>query len=466
MGESSKKRGQSPALLIGIALTLLVVIAHRFIPERRLTLDSARAGATFFLMNSGEGPPPKVDWVDQSRLHFYCKFAKETTNAGCSFTYLLYPETAADHGMDLSRFSKLNLSIRYKGAGRYLRVAIRNFDPRFSDLKDSNSSKFNSLNLPPKDLLQPVSIDLHEFTVPEWWVGQYNLPREQAQPDLSNATALSIDLLGDLAGTEHDIQIDKIEFSGDWISAESWYLGILCAWMILAATYGTSQWLMLRRKAREQRRKINELADSNAQLQGEKEKFEKLSTIDGLTKVLNRHGIEQFTAALQTSNLPTSVIVIDLDHFKKVNDHRGHYAGDRVLATVGEILRGQTRNTDGLGRWGGEEFVLICPGANLSKAADLAEKLRQRIMQTNFIPEDPLAVTASFGVATAPPGASFEDAFRQADEALYLAKNRGRNCVVAAGDDQMHKVTGARKGTWALISGRFKLHGSSKTKEN
>jgi len=132
--------------------------------------------------------------------------------------------------------------------------------------------------------------------------------------------------------------------------------------------------------------------------------------------------------------------------------------GDRVLQTVGEILRAHTRNTDGLGRWGGEEFVLVCPGASLSKAADLAEKLRHRIMNTDFVPEDPLPVTASFGVAATQGDLNFEDAFRQADQALYLAKSRGRNCVVAATGDQMHKVTGARKGTWALMSGRFKLH--------
>ena len=125
---------------------------------------------------------------------------------------------------------------------------------------------------------------------------------------------------------------------------------------------------------------------------------------------------------------------------------------------MGEILRAHTRNTDGLGRWGGEEFVLVCPGASLEKAAELAEKLRHRIMETNFIPEDPLPITASFGVAASHADQSFEDAFRQADQALYLAKSRGRNCVVAASEDQMHKVTGARKSAWALLSGRFKLH--------
>jgi diguanylate cyclase (GGDEF)-like protein len=300
------------------------------------------------------------------------------------------------------------------------------------------------VNLQPKDLATPVAIDLHEFAVPEWWVAQYDLPRDLAQPDLSNAIAFSVYLQGEPAGIDHHIQIDKVEFTGDWISAESWYLGILCAWMIAAAIYGSSQWLRLHRQHRE--------------LQREKDRYKELSTIDGLTKALNRHGIEQFIASLNFTHLPTSVIVIDLDHFKKINDQRGHYAGDRVLQSVGEILRSHTRYTDGLGRWGGEEFILVCPGATLAKASDLAEKLRQRIMQTSFLPEDPLAVTASFGVATSPAGGSFEDAFQQADQALYLAKSRGRNCVVAAGDDQMHKVTGARKGTWALISGRFKLH--------
>ncbi|HEU4590637.1 MAG TPA: diguanylate cyclase [Steroidobacteraceae bacterium] len=445
-----RKSRQATALLIGISLTLLALVAHRFLPERRLTLDSAKEGATFFLMKSDEGAPARVEWLDQARFHFICEIPREVANQGCSFTYLLY-STDASQGTDLSRYRDVTLALRYAGDAGYLRIAIRNFDPRFSRVEDPNSSKFNFVSLHPKDLAQPVVIGLDEFAVPEWWVGQYDLPRQLIRPDFRNATAFSIDLLGDLAGTHHDIQIDSIEFSGDWISAEYWYLGILCVWMILGATYGISLWLRMRRKHREQRKRIRHL-------ESEKEKLQKLSTLDALTKVLNRHGIEQFVGSLRSVHMPTSVIVIDLDHFKRVNDDRGHHVGDRVLKTVGEILRAHTRNTDGLGRWGGEEFVLVCPGANLATAADLAEKLRHKIMETNFAPEDPLHITASFGVAASHGDTSFEDAFRHADQALYLAKNRGRNCVVAAAEDQLHKVTGARKSTWALISGRFKLH--------
>jgi diguanylate cyclase (GGDEF)-like protein len=450
LDDATPRKSHSAALLIGILLTCVAMVGHRFLPDRTLVLESTGTDPFPFLMQSGNGAPADIEWIDQTRFHFACQFPKASVDQGCSFGYPLHAESI-DKGVDLSKFRTLNLTIRYTGKARYLRVAIRNFDPRFSTIEDLNSPKYNYVNVPARDLAHPVAIKLSEFWVPEWWIAQYDLPRALSQPDLSNATIFSIDLLGALAETHHDIQIDKIEFVGAWISAESWYLGILCVLLIVATTYGMSQWVRLRRKHREQRRKINDL-------ESEKENYRRLSTLDALTNVLNRHGIERFVESLQNTRVPASVIIIDIDHFKRVNDQRGHYGGDRVLRKMGEILGAQTRNTDGLGRWGGEEFVLVCPGASLSKAAELAEKLRQRIVDTNFIPEDPLPITASFGVASVREDQSFEDAFRQADEALYLAKSRGRNCVVAAGHDQMHNVTGARKGTWALMSGRFKLH--------
>ena len=446
-----RKPTQSAVLLLGILVTLLAVVAHRFLPERRLTIDSSREGANFFPVESGSGVQAAFKWIDQAKFHYTCQFPRATVMQGCGFAYMLSGADAS-RGIDLSRFRTLKLAVRYTGDSQYLRVGIRNFDPRFSRLEDLNSPKFNFVNIPTRDLDRPIAINMSEFAVAEWWTTAYNLPREYSRPDLRNATVLNIDLQGDLGGTYHDIQIDRIEFVGHWISAESWYLGILCVWMVVGTVYGTSQWLRMRRKQRMQREKIRSL-------EHEKEKYLKLSTMDGLTNVLNRHGIDQFIAALRITGVPASVIVIDLDNFKLVNDQRGHYGGDRVLRTMGEILRSQTRNTDGLGRWGGEEFVLVCPGTGLAKAVELAEKLRQKVAETNFIPEDPLPITASFGVAASSADQSFEDAFRQADQALYLAKSRGRNCVVAANADQMHKVTGARKGTWALISGRFKLHG-------
>jgi diguanylate cyclase (GGDEF)-like protein len=441
-----------PLLLLCILLTLLAVVAHGFLPERTLTIDSSRPGANFFLVESGNQAQSKNEWVDQGRFHYACQFPQASALQGCGFAFMLTVGSDSQ-GIDLSRFHTLKLAVRYTGNAQYLRVGIRNFDPRFSKVEDLNSPKFNFVNIPTRDLGQPITVNTSEFAVAEWWTTMYNLKREYSRPDLTNATVLNIDLQGstDLAGSHHDIAIDKVEFVGDWISAEYWYLGILTLWMVLGTAYGPSQWLAMRRAHRAQRQKIAELAL-------EKDKFEKLSTTDALTGVLNRHGIDQFITALGVSKVSASVIVLDLDHFKRVNDQRGHTAGDRVLRTLGEILRSALRNTDAVGRWGGEEFVMVCPGASLTKAAELAEKLRRWISETNFIAEDPLPITASFGVAASGDDRGFEEVFRQADQALYLAKSRGRNCVVAATEEQMHKMTGASKGTWALVSGRFKLH--------
>jgi len=449
-----RKSSRSAAfLLLGILLTLLALIGRQFLPERRFAIDSVRHGSSSFLVQTGNGAASDLRWIDQNQFHYACRIPPATAMQGCGFAYMLSGSMDSSQGVDLSRFKTLNLAVRYTGQAQYLRVAIRNFDPRFSKIEDLNSPKFNFVNIPTKDLSQPIAISMREFTVAEWWMGAYNHPREYSHPDLGNATVLNIDLQGqvDLAGTEHDIEIEKVEFVGDWISAEYWYLGILCGWMVFGTAYGASVWMRMRRKHQAQREMISDL-------EHEKDMYQKLSTLDGLTGVLNRHGIGQFIAALGITRVTASVIVIDLDHFKRINDERGHAIGDRVLRTLGEILSASTRNTDAVGRWGGEEFVLVCPGASLANAADLAEKLRHKIMETNFIPEDPIAITASFGVAASKTDQGFEDVFRQADQALYLAKNRGRNCVVCANEDQMHKVTGARKGALALISGRFKLH--------
>ncbi|UWX04039.1 GGDEF domain-containing protein [Pseudoxanthomonas sp. NC8] len=130
--------------------------------------------------------------------------------------------------------------------------------------------------------------------------------------------------------------------------------------MVLGAVYATSQWLKMRRAHSAQSRQIDAL-------EHEKFQFQKLAMLDSLTKVLNRHGINRFIAALRITGAPASVIVIDVDYFKRINDRRGHDVGDRVLRAMGEILVSSTRNTDAVGRWGGEEFVLVCPGASLGK---------------------------------------------------------------------------------------------------
>jgi diguanylate cyclase (GGDEF)-like protein len=184
------------------------------------------------------------------------------------------------------------------------------------------------------------------------------------------------------------------------------------------------------------RQRTLELAAKNKELDGKNQALEILSMTDRLTGISNRRKIEQ---ALQAELLrakryhtPYSVILIDVDMFKRVNDDFGHPAGDAVLVRFAGILTALIRETDMAGRWGGEEFIIVCPESDLAVAAALAERLRGEIADSDFPPTGSL--TASFGVAAYRQGDEVHSLIHRADKALYKAKKAGRNTVETQGE--------------------------------
>ena len=164
-----------------------------------------------------------------------------------------------------------------------------------------------------------------------------------------------------------------------------------------------------------------------------------LSRTDMLTKTLNRYGIT--TCIQRESNyskqtgLPCGVIMVDVDHFKNVNDRFGHSAGDTVLSTLAGILKQNLRSNDILGRWGGEEFLILLPQTNLDDSRIVAERLRIAVEQTPIRHDDAtILVTISEGVNQFHPmlTTTIEECIKFADGALYIAKREGRNKVVLA----------------------------------
>ncbi len=121
------------------------------------------------------------------------------------------------------------------------------------------------------------------------------------------------------------------------------------------------------------------------------------------------------------------IIILDVDHFKEVNDTHGHHVGDQVLVDMADLLKSNVRTTDTLGRWGGEEFLIICPEADEAGTANLAENLRNAIASHKFPVVQ--SKTASFGVTIHQQGESIKSVIARADKALYVAKNSGRNRV-------------------------------------
>ncbi|QIB32397.1 GGDEF domain-containing protein [Ancylobacter pratisalsi] len=155
-----------------------------------------------------------------------------------------------------------------------------------------------------------------------------------------------------------------------------------------------------------------------------------LADTDALTGVLNRRSFLQHATHLIRSNLPFAALVLDIDHFKQVNDRFGHGFGDQVLVEVATRCRGALREGDVLARLGGEEFAVLLPGEDAACAAAVAERLRAVIAAAPV--SGPLGshpVSVSIGGACAWPGGVIEDLLQCADNALYEAKRSGRNCV-------------------------------------
>jgi len=173
------------------------------------------------------------------------------------------------------------------------------------------------------------------------------------------------------------------------------------------------------------------LLAANEQLAEKTKQLEILSATDRLTRVYNRLKLDEFLksefARSQRHGNPLSVILLDIDHFKAVNDTYGHQVGDKVLCEMADILQSRIRKSDLLGRWGGEEFMIICTETNLTSAHILAEQLRCTVEKHSF----PVirSKTASFGVAEWREDDTIESITKRADEALYRAKEGGRNRV-------------------------------------
>ncbi len=163
-----------------------------------------------------------------------------------------------------------------------------------------------------------------------------------------------------------------------------------------------------------------------------KEMLQTKSNYDPLTNLLNRRGFEIAYKALSQTHergqRPFSLLFVDIDLFKKINDTYGHDVGDLVLKHLAELLRSALRSSDIVARWGGEEFVILLNDADVVKAKDVAEKLRLMIEENRH--EELPHFTISVGVAQAQDNVAFEGVLKHADEALYRAKESGRNRVV------------------------------------
>jgi diguanylate cyclase (GGDEF)-like protein len=175
----------------------------------------------------------------------------------------------------------------------------------------------------------------------------------------------------------------------------------------------------------------------NKKILRELEKFKELSSTDALTELYNRSYLEPFLESEVNSakkeNQPVSVMMVDMDHFKEINDSYGHTVGDHILAIFAQVILKCLRKTDIIARYGGDEFIVVLPNTDTETAKTVADRIRNEVAGTYIPPVDNVVISSihcSIGISTYPVLCDSKNTLlKTSDLALYMAKHSGRNCT-------------------------------------
>jgi len=370
-----------------------------------------------------------ASWLNKDHQHWRCELREEFRNPYCSMLITLLDDNWK--GLDLREFNTIRIKASYSGPGDFIRIYLRNRHPRYYVVGNPTSTKYNMVEVPVKELSQGYTLNLSDFTVADWWVSHNKLTPKDSHVEFNDIIYIEVQTgSGETSGI-HDIQMQNITWHGDLISNETLYKAIIIVWSGLIFFVLLYRLITLKWELSKNQKYQKELLSINKLLNLQNKQFEDMAKTDQLTGLLNRVGIRdmlyQGLSDWKEHHNPFSLVMIDIDHFKQVNDNHGHDAGDKVLQMAGELFKNNIRRSDAVARWGGEEFILVSPGSDSQQAQIVAELLRKKIESTPG--PNGIKITASFGVA-AISEPNLEHLFKYADQALYEAKNNGRNKVV------------------------------------
>jgi diguanylate cyclase (GGDEF)-like protein len=377
------------------------------------------------------GGNSSIQLLDDSGFEWRCTVRDKYAYPYCEVEVFFDPDRM--HGVDLRNYNTIRVWLDYEGPNKTLRMYLRDFDPLYSKLEDTSSTKYNQLEFS-TDMLKNhmVEFSLSDFFVANWWVTNYKIPPELSHPQFENTTIFEIQTGNANALGEHHFKLHRVELIGQKVSTERWYLIILLTWLCIFIVFLAYRVALLTKEVRLERQRARELAEVNAVLDVHTQHLEEKTKVDALTGAFNRQGVDEALRAglseWRQQKIPLSIVLMDIDHFKKINDQYGHPLGDYVLSELSQIVKTHIRGNDLFARWGGEEFLLVCRNTHIDQASIVAEKIRLLIALYQF--QQDIKVTASFGVATLRSNETLDQLFEAADKALYQAKHEGRNKVV------------------------------------
>lgn len=424
-------------LLVGlIVLTLIAVVGERKILETHLIVDG-RSGLISLYDDSGEGGKSRAEMLDAQQLSWMCDIQFGHQWPHCGFE-LIFDE-ARQRGVDLRQYDRVRIWLDYEGPTESLRIYLRNYDPAYSRPGPNDSTKFNQVEFDSSlaRRQEPLDFAMKDFFVANWWLQRYRLPPRQGHPQFDNIVIFEVQTGVNITPGEHQFRLERVEFTGQMLTTEQWYQLLLGVWLSFALVLLVVRTVHLKLQLKRKNLRERELTEINSLLDSRSRDLEEKVRTDPLTGAFNRQGLEEAMKISLTEwrqeGKPFSIVMLDLDHFKSINDTYGHSEGDRVLTTVSSLIKDQVRPTDVFARWGGEEFVLVCRNTALHEAMIVAEKLRKSVQQLQ-VGEDNKPLSASFGVATIQTGETLDQIFNRVDKALYKAKSNGRNRVELSRD--------------------------------
>lgn len=336
-------------------------------------------------------------------------------------------------GKDLSHYDSIFVWVKPRGEGS-VRLYMRGYDSAIYRDGDETSLKFNEIEFFPLNETYPAVFVPQEFRVAGWWVAQNEVDVHKARVDLSNIPLIEIQTGTNAPLGYGTLEIRGLCFKGKKIAKEDLTTGIVGVWFVTFFMILVIRFFDYSRERAAAKKKREELEKNLKALEIEKTEYEKSSKEDPLTGCLNRAGFSSILMREQENQVkndsPVSFVILDIDHFKHINDQYGHSVGDEVLVNLCKLIQSKIRNTDALVRWGGEEFVILCSDTPIQNAQFLAEKLRMAIENTQLIKQQ--QVTCSFGIAEMVAGEDPKRLFERADKALYASKENGRNRVTSA----------------------------------
>lgn len=426
-----KRKYNLPVVLCGLLYSVLASVAIVCIsmlvmaPQEEMPLLPIDGQALHLYADSIEpGGQSEARWINRDRAHFQCEFAKGIEYPYCGIVIKFKQPGANDSNdpevrdeydfetalsYDLSEYENLYIDMNYGGAVSTLNFFVRNASTMPTTFEEYERTSYLNTDFNPN--AETIHIKLSDFRVASWWADRYLQSSDERDATLTHVLEMGIDFPSKPPLGVYDIELVRIAVTKPMFPESLVRLALYCALGVLIFCLTTQAIYTYYRRLKAEAIKLRETAN-----------------IDPLTQCVNRLGLETVIDQIfpANPNAKISVIVFDLDHFKRVNDTYGHSVGDQVLLQTASVVSEILRKEDVFGRWGGEEFVVITR-VEASEIESLLKRLMTAVSSVIYDGgHETFSVTMSIGVTEARDNETFTEIFNRADEAMYQAKLAGR----------------------------------------